>query len=150
MGEDKHWSQDDPALKPWHPSDLPWTSLPAPSSSSAVVSVSLLLTGRLTGDAYLLTTQRGDGKLTFPDICALVEKDGEAMLFDLGIRPDPENFAPYVSVLGVAIQPLTDQASQIFAGRVQGPPTAYANLPAKAGRLRSRSAEADRLVSRAL
>lgn len=94
------WTQEDPRLKSPHPSTYPWYGLPDPSSPSAKVKVSLIPTIPITGPSGMMCTYSKDGEeVTVPAYGFLIEKEGgPTLLWDLGMRSDPENAPRSVSL----------------------------------------------------
>ncbi|WVQ63902.1 uncharacterized protein L199_002058 [Kwoniella botswanensis] len=87
------YTQDDPRIRPIPPSRYPWTPLSPSSTADDVVKVSLILTSTVIAPTNMLTSfDTGEEKTELPCHAVLVEKGDEAMLFDLGLREDPENF----------------------------------------------------------
>ncbi|KAL7422345.1 hypothetical protein Q5752_002991 [Cryptotrichosporon argae] len=86
------YAPEDPRLQPVPLSAYAWSPLPAPRTPDAVVRVSMIPTSTLTLDAALFTTFAAPGdKVTCPCWSFLIEKDGRAILWDLGLREDPQN-----------------------------------------------------------
>jgi len=92
MAPSESYEQSDPRLKPPHPNSYPWYGLPAPSSPEAVVKVFMIPTTSMTGPKDMLTafSRSGDTE-TLPSCSFLIEHEDYALLWDLGLREDPEN-----------------------------------------------------------
>ncbi|ORY29316.1 beta-lactamase-like protein [Naematelia encephala] len=86
------YSQDDPRLRPIPLSAYPWHPLPSPASKEAIVKVSLIPTSTLTAPSKVFTSFAGEeDKCEAPCWSFLIEKGDEAILWDMGLRQDPEN-----------------------------------------------------------
>lgn len=81
--------EDDPLLAPIPPAQIPFHPIPPPASPDAIVSVRILATSSLTAPKKLLARTRPDEDpevaLEIPCFSFLIEKDGEAMFWDLGL-----------------------------------------------------------------
>lgn len=64
-------------------SDLPQSARP-----TAIVSVSVVYTGKVSCDRNQIVEQAASEKIDLPVLAFLMEKDGKAYTFDLGLRPD--------------------------------------------------------------
>lgn len=63
-------------------------SIPPSTSATAIVSVSVINTGKVACDRNQIVKDAPSSKIDIPVLAFLIEKDGKAYTFDLGLRPD--------------------------------------------------------------
>ncbi|GFZ51913.1 hypothetical protein JCM24511_09683 [Saitozyma sp. JCM 24511] len=86
------YKQDDPRLRPVPLDAYAWTPLPSPPTPDAIVKVSLIPTSKLVAPLRLFTPSANDDETEeAPSRSFLIEKGDEAILFDMGLRADPEH-----------------------------------------------------------
>ncbi|WVW79356.1 hypothetical protein I302_101324 [Kwoniella bestiolae CBS 10118] len=87
------YTQDDPRVRPIPPSNYPWVAIPPSKSTQDIVKVLLIPTSKVIAPTNMLTSfDTGEEKTELPCYSVLIDRGDEAMLFDLGLREDPENF----------------------------------------------------------
>ncbi|WRT69069.1 uncharacterized protein IL334_006052 [Kwoniella shivajii] len=88
------YTQDDPRLRPVPLARYPWRALPQSRSQDAVVKVSFIYTSEIIIPTSMITSiDIGETRSSLPCPSVLIERGDYALLFDLGFREDPENFA---------------------------------------------------------
>ncbi|WVR09064.1 hypothetical protein IAU60_006125 [Kwoniella sp. DSM 27419] len=89
------YTQDDPRLTPVPLAKYPWTPMPSSSSltgGAGRVKVSVIPTSELSAPVKAFNAfEKGDKKETAPCWSFLIEHGDEAILWDMGLREDPEN-----------------------------------------------------------
>jgi hypothetical protein len=96
-GASEAWSPDDPRLKPLLPSQYTFHPIPPSPSPDAKWDLSVLDSSSIKAPRHDFCSFAEKDELTVvPAFSSLLEREGEAVLFDLGLREDPENFMPCV------------------------------------------------------
>ncbi|WVQ93214.1 hypothetical protein IAU59_000278 [Kwoniella sp. CBS 9459] len=86
------YTQDDPRLQPVPLSKYPWTPLPSAQSKDAIVKVSIIPTSSLSAPVKVFSAfEKGDHREESPCWSFLIEKGDQALLWDMGLREDPEH-----------------------------------------------------------
>ncbi|WVW81950.1 hypothetical protein I302_103953 [Kwoniella bestiolae CBS 10118] len=86
------YTQDDPRIKPVPLDRYPWTPLPPSASKDDIVKVSIIPTSTLTAPVKEFSAfAKGDEKEDSPCWSFLIEKGQDAILWDMGLREDPQN-----------------------------------------------------------
>ncbi|WRT63722.1 uncharacterized protein IL334_000645 [Kwoniella shivajii] len=86
------YTQDDPRLRPVPLEKYPWKALPLSTSKADVVKVSIIPTTTLTAPVKVFSAfEKGDKKEDSPCWSFLIEKGDKAILWDMGLREDPQN-----------------------------------------------------------
>ena len=91
----EQWRQDDPRLRPLPLSQYDFRPIPASSSADAKWEVSVLDTSSLRVRRALVCSIADPVEVTVvPVFSFLLERGDRAILFDLGLRQDPDSFPP--------------------------------------------------------
>ncbi|WVQ62538.1 uncharacterized protein L199_000680 [Kwoniella botswanensis] len=86
------FTQDDQRLRPVPLDRYPWTSLPISDSKEDIVKVSIIPTSTLTAPVKEFSAfAKGDEREDSPCWSFLIEKGDQAILWDMGLREDPQN-----------------------------------------------------------
>lgn len=93
------WQADDPRLRPLHPSLFDFRPIPASTSTEAKWTVSILDSSSLRAKRHDFCSFADEDEWTVvPVLTFLLERDDEAIMFDVGLREDVEGFMPYVQL----------------------------------------------------
>ncbi|WVF65549.1 hypothetical protein IAT40_000277 [Kwoniella sp. CBS 6097] len=86
------YTQDDPRLRPVPLSKYPWTPLPPAQADSDIVKVSIIPTSSLSAPVKVFSAfDKSDHREESPCWSFLIEKGDQGLLWDMGLRQDPEN-----------------------------------------------------------
>ena len=100
----EQWTADDPRLRPLLPAQYTFHGIPAAPHAGAKWDLYVLDSSRLKAPRRDFSSFAARDELAVvPSFSFLLQRNntdgkgqGEAALFDLGLREDPENFMPYV------------------------------------------------------
>ncbi|WWC66674.1 uncharacterized protein I206_100578 [Kwoniella pini CBS 10737] len=86
------YTLDDPRIKPVPLQQYPWSPLPQAKSKDRIVKVSIIPTATLSAPVKVFSAfAKGDEKEDSPCWSFLIEKGDDAILWDMGLRQDPQN-----------------------------------------------------------
>lgn len=87
-------------LEPIRPETYSFRDIPGSASRNAIVSIHQIPTGELTAPAGILADVHGSQEdLTVPVHTYLIEKDGHALLWDLGLMEVGNRVLNFVHIL---------------------------------------------------